>query len=70
MEKIIAEIDLMSNKKMYVVRDGQLIEHELPKYGETGCRYNGRQVGSSGDEYKKKNLINSLTDYVQEEERG
>ncbi len=33
-EKMIAEIDLMSNKTMYVVEDGQLI-HELPDYGET-----------------------------------
>jgi hypothetical protein len=32
--KYIAEIDLMNNKKMYVVKDGQLIEHELPDYGE------------------------------------
>nr|WP_285842017.1 DUF3954 domain-containing protein [Sutcliffiella horikoshii] len=29
-----AEIDLMNNKKMYVVKDGRLIEHELPDYGE------------------------------------
>lgn len=34
-EKMIAEIDLMDNKKMYVVKDGQLIEHDLPDYGET-----------------------------------
>jgi hypothetical protein len=34
MEKMIAEIDLMSNKTMYVVKDDQLIEHELPEYGE------------------------------------
>lgn len=34
-EKMIAEIDLMNNKKMYVVKDGQLIEHDLPDYGET-----------------------------------
>ncbi|MDR4230439.1 DUF3954 domain-containing protein [Priestia megaterium] len=33
--KYIAEIDLMNNKKMYVVKDGQLIEHDLPDYGET-----------------------------------
>ncbi|UYT83908.1 DUF3954 domain-containing protein [Priestia megaterium] len=33
-EKMIAEIDLMNNKKMYVVKDGQLIEHDLPDYGE------------------------------------
>jgi len=33
-EKMTAEIDLMDNKKMYVVKDGQLIEHDLPDYGE------------------------------------
>jgi len=30
-----AEINLMENKKMYVVKDGKLIEHDLPEYGET-----------------------------------
>jgi hypothetical protein len=34
-EKMTAEIDLMDNSKLYVVKDGQLIEHELPKFGET-----------------------------------
>lgn len=34
-EKMTAEIDLMNNTKMYVVKDGQLIEHDLPQYGET-----------------------------------
>ncbi|WP_404826309.1 XtrA/YqaO family protein [Priestia flexa] len=34
-QKTTAEIDLMDNKKMYVVKDGQLIEHDLPEYGET-----------------------------------
>ena len=33
-EKMTAEIDLMDNKKMYVVKNGQLIEHDLPDYGE------------------------------------
>jgi formylmethanofuran dehydrogenase subunit A len=33
-QKTTAEIDLMDNKKMYVVKDGQLIEHDLPDYGE------------------------------------
>lgn len=33
-EKMTAEIDLMNNKKMYVVKDGKLIEHDLPDYGE------------------------------------
>ena len=34
-EKMTAEIDLMNNKKIYVVKDGRLIEHVLPEYGET-----------------------------------
>lgn len=34
-EKMTAEIDLMDNKKIYVVKDGRLIEHVLPEYGET-----------------------------------
>lgn len=34
-EKMTAEIDLMNNKKIYVVKDGRLIEHDLPEYGET-----------------------------------
>lgn len=33
-EKMTAEIDLMDNQKMYVVKEGQLIEHDLPEYGE------------------------------------
>ncbi|MBT2603760.1 DUF3954 domain-containing protein [Bacillus sp. ISL-53] len=33
--KMIAEVDLMDNNKMYLVKDGQLIEHDLPTYGET-----------------------------------
>lgn len=34
-EKMTAEIDLMNNNKLFVVKDGRLIEHELPDYGET-----------------------------------
>lgn len=33
--KMTAEVDLMNDKKMYVVKDGKLIEHDLPDYGET-----------------------------------
>ncbi|MEH7236772.1 DUF3954 domain-containing protein [Bacillus sp. JJ1562] len=33
-QKMTAQIDLMNNKKVYVVKDGQLIEHDLPDYGE------------------------------------
>lgn len=32
---IKTEIDLMKNNVLYVVKEGQLIEHELPEYGET-----------------------------------
>ena len=34
-ERMIVKIDLMDNKKMYIVKDCQLIEHDLPDYGET-----------------------------------
>lgn len=34
-EKMTAEIDLMKNNKCYVIKDGRLIEHDLPDYGET-----------------------------------
>lgn len=33
--KMIAEVDLMDNNKVYLVKDGQLIKHDLPNYGET-----------------------------------
>ncbi|WP_339201679.1 XtrA/YqaO family protein [Peribacillus sp. FSL P2-0133] len=29
------EVDLMDSNKLYVVKDGKLIFHELPEYGET-----------------------------------
>jgi hypothetical protein len=35
LEKMTAEVDLMNNKKIYLIKDGQLIEHDLPEYGET-----------------------------------
>ncbi|GGE47841.1 hypothetical protein GCM10011391_28240 [Pullulanibacillus camelliae] len=34
-EQMKATIDLMDSKKLYVVKDGRLIKHELPEYGET-----------------------------------
>jgi len=30
-----AVISLLDENKLYVVKQGQLIEHELPEYGET-----------------------------------
>lgn len=35
MNKQVAEINLANNQKLYVVKDGKLIEHDLPEYGET-----------------------------------
>lgn len=35
LEKMTAEVDLMNNKKIYLIKDGQIIEHDLPEYGET-----------------------------------
>ncbi|WP_330502422.1 DUF3954 domain-containing protein [Peribacillus frigoritolerans] len=33
--KRIAQVDLKGNNKMYLVKNGHLIEHYLPDYGET-----------------------------------
>lgn len=33
-EKMTAEIDLMKNNTLYITKNGQVIEHELPAYGE------------------------------------
>lgn len=35
LDTMTAEIDLMDSNKLYIVKNGQLIEHELPPYGET-----------------------------------
>jgi len=38
-----ATINLLNENKMYVVKQGKLIEHELPDYGETMVvTHNGR----------------------------
>jgi hypothetical protein len=34
-QKMIAEIDLLKNNVCYVVKNGQLVQQELPQYGET-----------------------------------
>lgn len=34
-DKMIAEINLMEDNKLYCVKNGILIGHELPEYGET-----------------------------------
>jgi hypothetical protein len=33
--KNVAEINLIDNQKLYIVKNGKLIEHDLPEYGET-----------------------------------
>jgi hypothetical protein len=54
MEKMTTEIDLMSNKTMYVVKNGQLIEHELPDYGETLVITMGGKVDCLETTHKRK----------------
>ncbi len=53
-EKMTAEIDLMSNKTMYVVKDGQLILHEIPDYGETVIITMGGKVDRLETTQKRK----------------
>lgn len=51
---MIAEIDLMNDKKMYVVKEGKLIEHDLPEYGETVIITLGGKVDRLETTVKKK----------------
>ncbi len=53
-EKMTAEIDLMSNKTMYVVKDGRLISHALPDYGSTVVVMVGGRVDRLEDNTKRK----------------
>ncbi|WP_018392469.1 XtrA/YqaO family protein [Bacillus sp. 37MA] len=53
-EKMTAEIDLMNDKTMYVVKDGQLIPHELPDYGETVVITMGGNVDRFETKEKRK----------------
>jgi Protein of unknown function (DUF3954) len=53
-DKMRAEISLMDNRKMYVVKDGRLIEHELPEYGETVVVTIGGKVDRLETTVKKK----------------
>ncbi len=53
-EKMTAEIDLMSNKTMYVVRDGKLIPYTLPDYGSTVVVMVGGRVDRLEDNTKRK----------------
>lgn len=34
-EKTMAQVDLLNNSTIYLVKDGKLITYELPEYGET-----------------------------------
>lgn len=34
-EKTMAQVDLLNNNTIYLVKDGKLITYELPEYGET-----------------------------------
>ncbi|PAD69917.1 DUF3954 domain-containing protein [Bacillus sp. 7586-K] len=52
--KMTAEVDLMNDKKMYVVKDGKLIEHDLPDYGETVIITLGGKVDRLETTVKKK----------------
>jgi hypothetical protein len=53
-ENMIAEIDLMKNNICYVVKDGVLIEHELPQYGETVIVSMGGKVDRFETKVKRK----------------
>ncbi|MDX8359810.1 DUF3954 domain-containing protein [Cytobacillus sp. IB215316] len=35
MKRKIDEIDLQNKRKLYVVKNGELIAHDLPEHGET-----------------------------------
>lgn len=52
--KMTAEVDLMNDKKMYVVKDGRLIEHDLPDYGETRVITIGGKVDRLETTIKRK----------------
>lgn len=54
MEEMKATIDLLDNSKMYVVKDGQLIPHKLPEYGETVVVTLGGKVDRLETTVKKK----------------
>lgn len=49
-----AEIDLMKNNICYVVKDGELIQQELPLYGETTIITLGGKVDRFETKVKRK----------------
>lgn len=52
--KMTAEVNLLDNTKMYVVKDGKLVEHDLPYYGETVIITLGGKVDRLETTVKKK----------------
>ncbi|MCQ6275768.1 DUF3954 domain-containing protein [Bacillus sp. V3B] len=52
--KMTAEIDLMKNNKLYVIKDGKIIEHDLPDYGETAIVTLGGKVDRIETTVKRK----------------
>lgn len=49
-----AVINLLDDKKMYVVKEGKLIEHTLPDYGEVTVVVLGGKVDRLEDKRKRK----------------
>ena len=49
-----AVINLLDDKKMYVVKEGRLIEHTLPKYGEVTVVTLGGKVDRLIDKCSRK----------------
>lgn len=49
-----AVVDLLDDKKLYVVKQGKLIEHELPDYGEVTVVMHGGEVDRFEDKRKRK----------------
>lgn len=47
-------IDLSNDRKMYVVKNGRLIEHDLPEYGETVVITLGGKVDRLETKTKRK----------------
>lgn len=52
--KTTAEINLQDNTKLYVVKDGELVEHDLPEYGEVVVVTMGGKVDRLETSTKRK----------------
>lgn len=53
-KKTTAVISLLDENKMYVVKQGKLIEHELPDYGEVTVIMHNGKVDRLEDTRKRK----------------